>query len=108
MSTPSPPPHRPLGRTLIAAAGVIGFAFLGAVVLYFATVTETRSTSTPRVKAFRRRQSWGIHCRSINVYDGWLNALEKRGYLDPERRGDRRDECDAIEMFLWDSLVKSS
>ena len=38
MQTPSPPPHRPLGRTLIAGAGVIGFAFLGAVVLYFATV----------------------------------------------------------------------
>jgi hypothetical protein len=23
----------------------------------------------------------------------------KRGYLDPDRRGDRADECDAIEMF---------
>jgi hypothetical protein len=37
MQTPSPPSHRPLGRTLIAATGVIGFTFLGAVVLYFAT-----------------------------------------------------------------------
>jgi hypothetical protein len=33
-----PPPHNPLGRTLIAGAGVIGFAFMGAVVLFFATV----------------------------------------------------------------------
>jgi len=30
----------------------------------------------------------------------------KRGYLDPDRRGDRAEECDAIEMFLADSLLK--
>jgi len=70
------------------------------------TVTETRSTSTPRVKAFRRRKSWGIHRRSIDVTDPQLDALEVRGYLNPDRRGDRADECDAIEMFLTDSLRK--
>ena len=68
--------------------------------------TETRSTSTPRVKAFRRRQSWGLHRRSIDVTDAQLDALEVRGYLDPDRRGDRTDECDAIEMFLTDLLRK--
>jgi hypothetical protein len=66
--------------------------------------TETRSTSTSRVKAFRRRQSWGLHRRSIDVTDAQLDALEVRGYLDPSRRGNRADECDAIEMFLTDSL----
>jgi hypothetical protein len=35
-----------------------------------------------------------------------LDAPEVRGYLDPGRRGDRADECDAIEMFLGDSLKK--
>jgi len=30
----------------------------------------------------------------------------KRSYLDPDRRGDRAEECDAIEMFLADSLLK--
>jgi hypothetical protein len=35
MVTPSQP--RPLGRTLLAAAGVIGVTFVGAVILYFAT-----------------------------------------------------------------------
>jgi hypothetical protein len=35
-----------------------------------------------------------------------LDALEKRGYLDPDRRGDRADESNAIEMFLTDSLGK--
>jgi hypothetical protein len=65
--------------------------------------TETRSTSTPRVKAFRRRQSWGLR-RLIDVTDAKLDAFEERGYLDPDRRGERADECDAIEMFLGDSL----
>jgi hypothetical protein len=46
--------------------------------------------------------------RSIDVTDAQLDALEVRGYLDPDRRGDRADECDAIEMFLSDSLTKSS
>jgi len=70
------------------------------------TATETRSTSTPRVKEFRKRRSRGIHPRSIDVTDAQLDALEVRGYLDPDRRGDRADECDAIELFLADSLLK--
>jgi hypothetical protein len=72
----------------------------------FMNTTETRSTSTPRVKAFRRRQSWGLHRRAIDVTDAQLDALEARGYLHPCRRGDRADECDAIEMFLVASLNK--
>jgi hypothetical protein len=35
---------------------------------------------------------------SIDVTDAQLDALEVRGYLDPDRRGERADECDAIEM----------
>jgi hypothetical protein len=31
-----------------------------------------------------------------------------RGYLDPDRRGDRADERDAIEMFLGDLLNKQN
>jgi hypothetical protein len=58
------------------------------------------------VKAFRRRQSWGLHRRSIDVTDAQLDALEVRGCLDPDRRGNRADECDAIEMFLMDSLAR--
>jgi hypothetical protein len=38
--------------------------------------------------------------------DAQLDALEVRGYLDRDRRGDRTDECDAIELFLADSLRK--
>jgi hypothetical protein len=38
--------------------------------------------------------------------DAQLDALEVQRLLDPDRRGDRRDECDAIELFLTDSLRK--
>jgi hypothetical protein len=31
-----------------------------------------------------------------------------RGYLDPNNRGDRADECEAIETFLMDSLAKAT
>jgi hypothetical protein len=70
------------------------------------TAIETRSTSTRRVQAFRRRQSWGLHRRSIDVTDAQLDALERRVYLDPDRRGDRTEKRDAIEFFLADSLLK--
>jgi hypothetical protein len=50
------------------------------------------------VKAFRRRQSWGLHRRSIDVTDAQLDALEVRGYLDPDRRGDR------AAKVIWDAL----
>jgi hypothetical protein len=52
------------------------------------------------------RSKKGIYPRSICVTDAQLDALEVRGYLNPDRRGDRADECDAIEMFLGDSLNK--
>jgi hypothetical protein len=38
-----------------------------------------------------------IHRRMVSVTDDQLDALEVRGYLDPDRRGDRADERDAIE-----------
>jgi hypothetical protein len=66
--------------------------------------TETRSTSTERVRAHRKRTKRGMHRLSITLTDAQLDALEVRGYLDPDRRGDRADECDAIEMFLGDLL----
>jgi hypothetical protein len=67
---------------------------------------ETRSTSTERVRAHRKRRRHGICRRTISVGEAQLDALEKKGYLDPDRRGDRTDECDAIELFLADLLRK--
>jgi hypothetical protein len=67
----------------------------------------TRFISTSRVKAFRRRRASGLHRRSIDLTEAQLDALQERGYLDPDRRGDRADESEAVEMFLVDALTKS-
>jgi hypothetical protein len=44
--------------------------------------------------------------RPILVTKDQLDQLEVRGYLDPDRRGERADECDAIEWFLTDALAR--
>jgi hypothetical protein len=58
------------------------------------------------VRRYRRRRQHGIYRRPIDITDAQLDALEERGYLDPDRRGDRADESEAIETFLMDSLIK--
>jgi hypothetical protein len=59
------------------------------------------------MRALRRRQRAGIRRLPIDVTKAQLDQLEARGYLDPDRRGDRADECDAVENFLTESLAKS-
>jgi hypothetical protein len=54
----------------------------------------------------RKRHKRGLFLRPIVVTEGQLDQLAVRGYLDPNNRGDRADECEAIETFLMDSLNK--
>jgi hypothetical protein len=54
----------------------------------------------------RKRRKHGLLWRPILVTKSQLDQLEERGYLDPNRRGDPLDECDAIAMFLADALPK--
>jgi hypothetical protein len=54
----------------------------------------------------QRRKHASIATRSTCRRRG-SNTLEVRGYLNPDRRGDRADECDAIEMFVTDTLAAS-
>jgi hypothetical protein len=56
----------------------------------------------------RKRHKRGLFLRPIVVTKGQLDQLEGRGYLDPNNRGDRADECEAIETFLMDSLAKAT
>jgi hypothetical protein len=44
--------------------------------------------------------------RPIIVTKDQLDQLEVRGHLEPDRRGERVDECDAIELFLADFASK--
>jgi hypothetical protein len=55
----------------------------------------------------RKRRKHGFFWRPITVTKAQLDQLEERGYLDPDLRGERADERDAIESFLRDSLAKS-
>ena len=54
---------------------------------------------------WRRRRKHGLLRRSINVTKPQLDALEVKGYLDPDLRGQVSDEADAIELFLTDALA---
>jgi len=56
---------------------------------------------------FRKRRRRGFYWRSIIVTKAQLDELELRGYLDPDHRGNRLDESEAIETFLIDALTKT-
>jgi hypothetical protein len=56
----------------------------------------------------RKRHKRGLFLRPISMTKSQLDELEVRGYLDPNNRGDRADECEAIETFLMDSLAKAT
>jgi hypothetical protein len=55
----------------------------------------------------RKRRKRGLFWRPILVTKDQLDQLEVRGYLDPDLRGERADECEAIEAFLAEALVRS-
>ncbi|MFZ0238557.1 MAG: hypothetical protein WAL37_14545 [Xanthobacteraceae bacterium] len=73
-------------------------AYTGLVIDYSKRKEKVRQA----VRRHRRRRQHGIYRRPIDITDAQLDALEERGYLDPDRRGDRADESEAIEMFLVD------
>jgi hypothetical protein len=70
-------------------------------------VTIRREQVREAIDRYRRRRKHGLLWRPILVTKSQLDQLEERGYLDPCRRGDPLDECDAIAMFLTDALPKS-
>jgi hypothetical protein len=69
-------------------------------------MTSRREQVSEAAARHRRRRRHGLLWRPIVVTKDQLDQLEARGYLDPDRRGDRGEECGAIELFLADSLLK--
>lgn len=55
---------------------------------------------------YRKRRRRGFYLRPIMVTKAQLDELEVRGYLNPDLRGNRIDECEAIERFLMHALQK--
>ena len=70
-------------------------------------MTIRREQVREAIDRYRRRRKHGLLWRPILVTKSQLDQLEQRGYLDPGRRSDRANECDAIEMCLADALPKS-
>jgi hypothetical protein len=71
---------------------------LHAVIDYMTRREQVREA----IARHRKRRKRGFLWRPITKAQ--LDQLEVRGYLDPDRRGERADECDAIASFLRDSL----
>ena len=71
-------------------------------------MTIRREQVREAIDRYRRRRKHGLLWRPILVTKSQLDQLEERGYLDPNRRGERLNECDAIEMFLADALPKTT
>jgi hypothetical protein len=69
-------------------------------------MTNRREQFREATARHRKRHKRGLFLRPILMTKGQLDELEVRGYLDPNNRGDRADECEAIETFLMDSLHK--
>jgi hypothetical protein len=69
-------------------------------------VTTRREQVREAIARHRKRRKRGLFVRPIIVTKDQLDQLEVRGYLDPDRRGDRADEAEAIETFLMDGLTK--
>ena len=65
-------------------------------------MTETRSTSTTRVKAHHARKSRGVYLALIEVPEAQVDRLADEGYLD----GDNT-VAQAIEAFFADHLPSS-
>jgi hypothetical protein len=70
-------------------------------------MTKRRAQVREAIARHRKRRKRGLFLRPILVTKAQLDQLEVRGYLDPNLRGERADECDAIETFLAVSLTKS-
>ena len=70
-------------------------------------MTTRREQIREAINRHRKRRKRGDFWRPIMVTKAQLDQLEVRGYLDPDRRGERADKCDAIASFLRDSLAKS-
>jgi hypothetical protein len=55
-----------------------------------------RQQRAARNRLMRARRRLGLVMRTLPLQREWLDALEERGCLDPDRRGNRVDEADAI------------
>ena len=66
------------------------------------SASQTPAERMRRSRDLRRR---GIRSVRIQLHVTQLEALIRKGYLDPTSRDDRGDIAFGIDAFLWDALV---
>jgi hypothetical protein len=71
-----------------------------------AVIDHRRQQVREATARYRKRRKRGLRRVPIDITNTQVDALVARGYLDPSRRGDPFDQCDALEMFLIDALAK--
>jgi hypothetical protein len=71
-----------------------------------AVIDHRRQQVREATARYRKRRKYGRRRVPIDVTDAELDNLVARGYLDPSRRSDPFDQCDALELFLIDALAK--
>jgi hypothetical protein len=62
------------------------------------------SSSRDRMRTHRARKRYGLVPRQLLVSRSQLDALQARGYLDPNLRGNPADEVEAVQELLADVI----
>jgi hypothetical protein len=69
---------------------------------------RTLSSSTQRMRVHRKRRHRGMRCVRIQVHMTEIDALIRKGYLDPKSRDDRDAVDAAIGAFVDDALANEA
>ena len=65
----------------------------------------TRSAAAERMRTHRQRRRDGLRCVTLDLHDGEIDALARRGFLKSDARNDLRSIEVALYEFLERTLV---
>jgi hypothetical protein len=60
----------------------------------------TRSAAAERMRWHRERRRNGLRCVTLDIHDGEIDALARRGFLKADARNDLRSIEKALYEFL--------
>jgi hypothetical protein len=63
------------------------------------------STTAERMRRFRERRRRGMRCARILLDVTTIDALIRKGHLEPEARDNQKALELAISDFIWDALT---
>ena len=63
----------------------------------------TRSAAAERMRRYRERRRQGLRSVTLDIHDGEIDALARRGFLKADARNDLR----SIEMALYEFLERT-